>query len=100
MDESSGYCGCGSEIKSVSDSVKTANMVITGAGEGRNLFRERQCGVKYEIEIFGRQAGHYEFGGREGERGVNYFRGLLRETDKKEFSFTGNESKIIRGHPR
>ena len=28
--------------------------------------------------------------GREtGERGVYYFRGLLRETDKKEFSFKG-----------
>ena len=23
---------------------------------------------KYEIEIFGRQAGHYGFGGRKGER--------------------------------
>ena len=27
---------------------------------------ERQCRVKYETEIFGRQAGHYGFGGREG----------------------------------
>ena len=35
--------------------------------------------------------------GREGERGVNYFRGLLRETDKKEFSFRGIESEKI--HP-
>ena len=34
------------------------------------------------------------------ERGVDYFRGLLRETDKKEFSFKGIESKIIRRHPR
>ena len=34
------------------------------------------------------------------ERGVDYFRGLLRETDKKEFSFRGIESKIIRRHPR
>ena len=32
---------------------------------------------------------HYRFGGREGERGVDYFRGLLRETDKKEFSSDG-----------
>ena len=34
MDEDSGYCGCGSEIESVSDVVKIANMVMTGAGEG------------------------------------------------------------------
>ena len=34
------------------------------------------------------------------ERGVDYFRGLLRETDKKEFSFRGIESKIVRIHPR
>ena len=27
-------------------------------------------------------------------------RGLLRETDKKEFSFRGIESKIVRSHPR
>ena len=32
-----------------------------------NLFGERHCRVKFEIEIFGRQAGHYGFGGREGE---------------------------------
>ena len=50
--------------------------------------------------IFGGQAGHYGFGDREGERGVDYFRGLLRETDKKEFSFRGIESKIVRRHPR
>ena len=29
------------------------------------------------------------------ERGVDYFRGLLRETDKKEFSFRGIESEIV-----
>ena len=34
------------------------------------------------------------------ERGVDYFRGLLRETDKKEFSFRGIASKIVRRHPR
>ena len=34
------------------------------------------------------------------ERAIDYFRGLLRETDKKEFSFRGIESKIIRRHPR
>ena len=87
----------GSEIESVSDAAKIANMVMTGAGEGWNLFRERQCQVKYEIKIFGRQAGHYGFGGREGERGVDY---LLRKTDKEEISFRGIESKIIRRHPR
>ena len=38
--------------------------------------------------------------GREEERGVDYFRGLLGETDKKEFSFRGIESKIVRRHPR
>ena len=31
---------------------------------------------------------------------VDYVRGLLREADKKEFSFRGIESKIIRRHPR
>ena len=35
------------------------------------------------------------FGGREEERGIDYFRGLQRETDKKEFSFRGIESKIV-----
>ena len=64
------------------------------------MFEEGQCRVKYETEIFGRQVGYYGFGGREGERGVNYFRGLLRETDKKEFSFRGIESKIVRRQSR
>ena len=73
MDEGSGYCGSSGGIESVSDAEKIANMVMIGAGEGRNLFEERQCRVKYETEIFGRQAGHYEFGGREEERGVDYF---------------------------
>ena len=50
--------------------------------------------------IFCRQAGHYGFGGREGEKGVDYFTGLLKEIDKKKFSFRGNESKIVRRHPR
>ena len=40
------------------------------------------------------------FGGREGERGVDYFKGLLRETDEKEFSFGGIESVIVRRHSR
>ena len=56
--------------------------------------------MKYETEIFGREAGHYGFGGGEGERGVDYFRGLPRETGKKEFSFRVIESKIVRRHPR
>ena len=34
MDEGSGYCDCGSEIESVSDATKIANMLMTGAGEG------------------------------------------------------------------
>ena len=34
MDEGSGYYVCGSEIESVSDAAKIANMVMTGAGEG------------------------------------------------------------------
>ena len=77
---------------SVSDAAKIADMVMTGAGEGWNLFGERQCRVKNETKIFGRQAGHYGFRGREEERGVDYFRGLLRDADKKEFSFRGIES--------
>ena len=47
MDEGSGYCGSSGEIESVSDAAKITNMVMTGAGEGRNLFEERQCRVKY-----------------------------------------------------
>ena len=50
----------------------------------KSVWRKNQCRVNYETEIFGRQTGHYAFGGREGERGVDYFRGLLREIDKKE----------------
>ena len=34
MDESSDHCGSGGGIESVSDAPKTANMVITGTGEG------------------------------------------------------------------
>ena len=64
------------------------------------MLRKKQCRVKYETEIFGRHTGHYGFGGSEREKGVDYFRGLLRETDKKEFCFRGIESKIIRRHPR
>ena len=56
--------------------------------------------MKSETEIFGRQAGYYGNGGREGEREVLYFTGLLRETDKKEFSFRGIESEIVRRRPR
>ena len=68
MDDGSSYCGSSGEIESVSGAAKIANMVITGAGEGWNLFGERQCGVKYETKIFGRQAWHYGFGGRERDR--------------------------------
>ena len=100
MDEGSGYCCSSGGIECLSDAAKIANMVMTGVGEERNLFRERQCRVKYETEIFSTQAGHYRLGGREGDSGVDYFRSLLRETDKKEFSFRGIESKLIRRHPR
>ena len=34
MDKGSGYCGSGGGIESVTDSVKIANMVMTGAEEG------------------------------------------------------------------
>ena len=44
--------------------------------------------------------GHYRLDGRVGERGVDYFTGLLRETDKKEFSCRGIDSKVIRRHPK
>ena len=43
MAEGSGYCGSGSEIESVSDAAKIANIVMTGTGEVLNLFGERQC---------------------------------------------------------
>ena len=51
MDEGSGYCGMNCGIESVSDAAKIANMLMAGAGEGCNLFGERQCRVKYETEI-------------------------------------------------
>ena len=38
MDEGSGYYGSRGGIESVSDAAKIANMVMTGAGEGLNLF--------------------------------------------------------------
>ena len=100
MKEGSSYCGCGNEIKNVSDAAKITYVVMTGAGERCNLFRERQCEVEDETEIFGRQAGHYGLSGREGERGFDYFRDLLRETDEKKFSFRRFESKIFRRYPR
>ena len=34
LEESSGYCGCGREIETVSDAAKIANIVMTGAGDG------------------------------------------------------------------
>ena len=34
------------------------------------------------------------------ERGVDYFRGLLRETDNKVFSFRGIDRKIVGRHLR
>ena len=52
--------------------------------------KRKQCRVKYETDIFGRQVGYYGFDGREGEReGLTILEVLLRETDKKEFSFRG-----------
>ena len=99
MVEGSGYYGSGGGIKSMSDAAKIANMVWQ-ALERDEICLERQRRVKYETEIFGRQDEHYGLGGREGERGVDYFRRLLRETDKKEFSFRGIESKIVRRHSR
>ena len=68
MDEGSSYCGSDGGIDGVSDAAKIANMVMTGAGEGWNLFGERQFRVKYETDIFSRQAGHYGYNGSEGER--------------------------------
>ena len=38
--------------------------------------------------------------GRKEEKGVDYFRDLLRETDEKEFNFRGIGSKIITRYPR
>ena len=91
MDEGSGYCGSSGGIESVSDASKIANMV----------YDRRWRGMKSVwTEIFGRQARYYGYGGKEGEREVDYFTGLLRETDKKEFSFRGIESEIVRRHPR
>ena len=63
------YCGCGSEIKKVSDA---ANVIMIGVREGLNLFRERQCRVEHEAEIFGRQADNYRLSAMEGKREVDY----------------------------
>ena len=52
MDDGSGYFDCSSEIESVSDATKIANIVMTGTGEG-----ERQCRVKYETEILADRLG-------------------------------------------
>ena len=63
------------------------------------MFRERQCRVKYETRVLADTLGI--MGLVEGmEREGDYFRGLLRETNKNEFSFRGVESKIIGRHPR
>ena len=70
MDEGSSYCDSRSEIETVSDAAKIANMVMTGAGEGLNLFEERQCRVKYETEILAERLGIMGLVvGRERERG-------------------------------
>ena len=100
MDEGRCYCGSGGGIESVSDAATIANMAMTGAGEGGDLCGKIQCRVKYETEIVGSQVRYYGYGGREGERGVDYFTDLLRETDKKKFSLRGIESEIVRRHPR
>ena len=88
MDEGSGYCGSDGVIESVSDAAKM--QIWSWQALERDEICLKKDSVKYETEIFGRQAGHYGFGCRKGERGVDYFRGLLRETDKKEFSFRGD----------
>ena len=41
MGEVISYFGCDSEIKSVSDAAKITNVVMTGVGEGGNLFIKR-----------------------------------------------------------
>ena len=52
----------------MSDAAKITNVVMTGTGEGLNLFRERQCRVEDETEIIGRQAVHCGLSGMEEER--------------------------------
>ena len=88
-----------SEIESVSDAAKITNMVRTGAQRDEICFEKDSVESNMKPKILAdrlRIMGLVE--GR--ERGVDYFRGLLRETDKKEFSFRGIKSKIIRRHPR
>ena len=41
MDDGSGYCGCGSEIKTMSDAARIANKVMAGAGEGTTVLSQR-----------------------------------------------------------
>ena len=103
MDESSGYCGSGGGIKSVSDAAKIANIRNDSQALERDEIILEKDSVESNMEprfLYGRHTGHYGFGGREEERGVDYFGGLVRQTDKKEFSFRGIESKVVRRHPR
>ena len=53
------------------------------------MFGERQCRVKYETEIFGRQDGYYGIGVMEGERGVDCFTGLLRRPIRRNSVLEG-----------
>ena len=99
MDEGSSYCGSSGEIECV------------GCGEYREYGNDRRWRGMKSVwrntvwsqiwnQDFDRQAGSYGFGGREGERGVDYFRGLLRETDENKLSFREIESEIVRRHSR
>ena len=61
------------------------------------------CSSAGEIESVSDAAKICEYGNDRHWRrrkGIDYFRGLLREIDKNEFSFRGIESKIVRRHPR
>ena len=50
---------------------------------------EKDSVESYETEIFVRQARYYGYGVREGERGVDYFTGLLRRPTRRNSVLEG-----------
>ena len=98
MNEGSSYCGCCSEIRNVSDAAKIINMVMTSAREGKSVQRKTVSSQRRRQDCW--QTGWallLEW--KRGKREVDYFRGLLQETDKNKFGIRGIENQIIRSHP-
>ena len=52
MDEGSGYCDSSVGIESLSNAAKSATIVMTGAGEGRNLLEKDSVESNMKPRIF------------------------------------------------